>query len=119
VPPTARRVLDVGCGTGRLGQGLKARQSCEVVGIEQNEQAAAVARTRLDVVHVGDFERLELQFPDGHFDAVVFADVLEHLLDPVAQLARVRPWLRPGDGLGNGGVVVASIPTAGALRLVN
>jgi len=112
VPPTARRVLDVGCGTGRLGQGLKARQSCEVVGIEQNEQAAAVARTRLDVVHVGDFERLELQFPDGHFDAVVFADVLEHLLDPVAQLARVRPWLRPGDGLGNGGVVVASIPNA-------
>ena len=112
VPPTARRVLDVGCGTGRLGQGLEARQTCEVVGVERNEQAAAVARTRLDDVHVGDFERMELQFPSGHFDAVVFADVLEHLLDPVEQLKRVRPWLRAGGGLENGGVVVASIPNA-------
>ena len=38
------------------------------------------------------------------FDAVLFADVLEHLRDPAALLRRVRPFVAEG------GVVVASIP---------
>ena len=34
VPESARRVLDIGCGAGRLGEAIKARQQAEVVGIE-------------------------------------------------------------------------------------
>ncbi|HEX4613842.1 MAG TPA: glycosyltransferase, partial [Urbifossiella sp.] len=41
IPPTAREVVDVGCGAGRLGQALKARQPARVVGIEQDARAAA------------------------------------------------------------------------------
>ena len=44
VPETARAVLDIGCGAGRLGEAIKARQQAEVVGIELNESAAAAAR---------------------------------------------------------------------------
>jgi len=104
VPATARRVLDIGCGAGRLGEALKARQQAEVVGIELDEAAAAVARLRLDDVIVGDIERLGLDFPPGSFDAIVCADVLEHLRDPARLLQKVRSWLAPA------GRLVASIP---------
>lgn len=104
VPTTARDVVDVGCGAGRLGAALKARQECRVVGVEHNAVAAAAARTRLDLVVEGDAEALDWPFPEHSFDAVVCGDVLEHLRDPLAFLRRVRDWLRPG------GMLVASLP---------
>lgn len=104
VPPTARDVVDVGCGSGRLGAAIKARQECRVVGIEHNALAAATARTRLDLVVEGDAEAIDWPFAEESFDAVVCGDVLEHLRDPLAFLRRARTWLRPG------GVLVASVP---------
>ena len=104
VPTTARDVVDVGCGAGRLGAAIKARQECRVVGIEHNPIAASVARTRLDLVVEGDAEALDWPFPEQSFDAVVCGDVLEHLRDPLAFLRRVRTWLRPD------GVLVTSLP---------
>jgi GT2 family glycosyltransferase/tetratricopeptide (TPR) repeat protein/2-polyprenyl-3-methyl-5-hydroxy-6-metoxy-1,4-benzoquinol methylase len=104
VPRTARRVLDIGCGAGRLGEALKARQGAEVVGIELDRHAAELARGRLDDVLVGDVERLEVDFPPGSFDAIVCGDILEHLREPDRLLRRARGWLGPG------GRLVASIP---------
>jgi O-antigen biosynthesis protein len=104
VPASARRVLDVGCGAGRFGAALKARQGATVVGIELDGEAAGEARRRLDEVLVGDVERLEPGFAPGSFDAVVCADVLEHLRSPQRLLRRVRGWLAPG------GLLVASVP---------
>jgi O-antigen biosynthesis protein len=43
VPESARRVLDIGCGAGRLGEAIKKRQPAEVVGIEREETPAAAA----------------------------------------------------------------------------
>jgi trans-aconitate methyltransferase len=40
IPATARRVLDMGCGAGRLGALLKERQHAEVVGIERSRHVA-------------------------------------------------------------------------------
>jgi GT2 family glycosyltransferase/2-polyprenyl-3-methyl-5-hydroxy-6-metoxy-1,4-benzoquinol methylase len=104
IPESARRVLDVGCGAGRLGEALKRRQPVEVVGIEFVEEAARAARERLDQVLVGDMEELEIHFASGSFDAVVCADVLEHLRDPGRFLRRARDWLTPD------GRLIASIP---------
>jgi len=104
VPVSARSVLDVGCGAGRLGEALKARQGCEVVGIEYDPRAAARARDRLDRVIVGDVERLDADFEPGRFDAVVCGDILEHLRAPEKLLRRIHRWLRPG------GAFVASVP---------
>jgi tetratricopeptide (TPR) repeat protein len=53
---------------------------------------------------LGDAETLALPFPPGTFDCVICADVLEHLRDPWAFLARVRPLLAPQ------GLLLASIP---------
>jgi 2-polyprenyl-3-methyl-5-hydroxy-6-metoxy-1,4-benzoquinol methylase len=104
VPREARDVVDVGCAAGRLGAALKARQSCRVVGVEQNPAAATAARTRLDLVVEWDAEHLDWPFPPHSFDAVICGDVLEHLRDPLAFLRQVRTWLRPT------GVLVASLP---------
>jgi GT2 family glycosyltransferase/tetratricopeptide (TPR) repeat protein/2-polyprenyl-3-methyl-5-hydroxy-6-metoxy-1,4-benzoquinol methylase len=104
VPTTARRVLDIGCGSGRLGEALKSRQQVEVVGIELNETAAHQARERLDHVHCGDVEAISLPFTPGTFDTIVCGDILEHLREPERLLRRASEWLTPD------GRIVASIP---------
>jgi len=104
VPETARRVLDIGCAAGRLGEAIKARQTAEVTGIELDETAAAEARGRLDQVVVGNVETIAPPFDPGSFDCVVCGDILEHLEDTERVLARARSWLR------SGGLLVASIP---------
>ncbi len=104
VPEAARRVLDIGCGAGRLGEAIKQRQGANVSGIELDGRAAASARERLDHVWAGDIEQLDFEIPAGSFDAIVCADVLEHLREPARVLKQIRDWLEPG------GCIVASIP---------
>ncbi len=108
IPATARRVLDVGCGAGRLGESLKARQAAEVWGIEREAEVARLAEGRLDHVVAANVEELDAakELAEAEFDTIVFADVLEHLRGPEEVLKTVRPWLTPD------GRVIASIPNA-------
>ena len=83
VPLSARRILEVGCGSGRLAEALKQQQPTRVVcGVELNPAAAAIATSRLDRVWCGDVAEVLQTMDEGHFDCVVFGDVLEHLLIP-------------------------------------
>ena len=68
--------------------------------------AAAEAERFCERVVVGDAETLPLDehLGDERFDAVLFADVLEHLRNPAAMLRRVRPFVV------DEGAIVASIP---------
>ncbi|MGE0761440.1 MAG: glycosyltransferase, partial [Pirellulaceae bacterium] len=104
VPVAAKRVLDIGCGAGRLGLSIKQRQEAHVSGIELNDEAAELARQRLDQVIVGDLEQDEIDFALQSLDCVVCADVLEHLRRPRIVLDRIARWLAPD------GCLVASIP---------
>jgi O-antigen biosynthesis protein len=105
VPGYARRILDVGCGSGKLGSLLKVEHPhCHVTGVEINTAVAAEAGAVLDAVVVGDIQHMPLPFASGSFDCIIFADVLEHTLDPAAILRTVRPLLAPQ------GVIVCSIP---------
>jgi GT2 family glycosyltransferase/2-polyprenyl-3-methyl-5-hydroxy-6-metoxy-1,4-benzoquinol methylase/tetratricopeptide (TPR) repeat protein len=105
VPADARRVLDVGCGGGALGALLKQRPGVEVTGLEGDERAAALARTRLDRVITVDLDAMnEPPLPKGYFDCIIFADVLEHLSDPEQVLTGLLPYLHER------GTIVASIP---------
>lgn len=104
VPDDARRVLDFGCGGGGLGRTLKrARPGIEVRGVEPVADQAERARRVLDDVCVGGAEGpLPAGWPRP--DCIVFADVLEHLVDPWAAVRRARELLAPG------GSLVVSIP---------
>jgi SAM-dependent methyltransferase len=104
IPRSARTILDVGCGAGRLGEAIKARQEAEVTGVELAETPAKAASGRLDRVLVGDVEEMGLPFATGSFDAIVCGDVLEHLCDPGDFLQRARDWLSAN------GRLIASIP---------
>jgi SAM-dependent methyltransferase len=103
VPSKCRRVLEVGCSGGELGRLLRSRGH-HVTGIELVPEMAERARRWLDRVETADIETNGFPFPPASFDAIIFADVLEHLIDP---------WrvLREAVGvLTEGGVIVASIP---------
>jgi SAM-dependent methyltransferase len=95
---TPQRVLDIGCSSGYLAHRLVERGAA-VVGIDTDEQAAEEARAVCEQVLVGDVESMELPFAQHSFDVVLCGDVVEHLRDPEAFLARVRPLLRPGGRL--------------------
>lgn len=111
---TAKRVLDIGCATGAVGKVLVSR-GCEVVGVEPEAAAAAVAELHLSEVLVGTMEDVDLEsrFGSNPFDAIVVADVLEHLPSPLPALRRLVGLLAPG------GSIVASLPNIahGAVRL--
>ena len=98
--------LDVGCSGGALGAYLKSQCGYrEVVGIEYSGRAAENARKYLDDVYVGDACRIDLpQRYFGHFDLIVYADVLEHLVDPWGVIERHKHYLK------SEGYMLASIP---------
>jgi 2-polyprenyl-3-methyl-5-hydroxy-6-metoxy-1,4-benzoquinol methylase len=89
----ARLVLDVGCSAGVLARELAA-QGAMVDGIEADPVAAAEAASVCRTVLVGDAETLDISLEHGAYDVILMADVIEHLKDPVALLARLRPLLR-------------------------
>jgi SAM-dependent methyltransferase len=100
------RVLEFGCASGYMSETLRDRLSASVIGVELDAEAAQVAAVHADRVLVGDAEELDLEAELGgeRFDAILFADVLEHLRDPAVLLRRVRQFVAEG------GVVIASIP---------
>ena len=103
IPQESHTVLDVGCGCGNFGQLLKKTRRVEVWGVELNENAAAVAASKLDHVICAAFDSC-LNLPIQSFDCIIFNDVLEHMVDPFTALLYAKKLLR------DGGVVVSSIP---------
>ena len=95
VPMNVKRVLDVGCNKGAFGAALKARQACEVWGVEPDATSAQAAQGRLDRVIV-DFFDPRIDLPDRHFDLITFNDSLEHMADPAAALQLALRKLSPG-----------------------
>ncbi len=106
----AGRLLDVGCGHGLL-LGEARERGYETLGLELSRAAAGHAREALglDVLEVP----LE-EFEDAEgFDAVVLADVIEHLEAPVTAIERCAGLLRPGGVL----CVVTPDPASLAARV--
>jgi ubiquinone/menaquinone biosynthesis C-methylase UbiE len=105
VKPKGKRVLDIGCAAGAMGAAMLEAGALEVVGVEIVGDAAKRAREKLTAVFSYDLERApELPYPDGHFDVITFADVLEHVRDPVVVLKHLRRYLK------NDGRIICSIP---------
>lgn len=98
------KVLDVGCSSGTLGQVLIERKNCIVDGIEPYHQDAVEASRKLRKVYELNVESADLSALKQKYDVLIFADVVEHLVEPINTLKRVRQLLKPG------GVILYSIP---------
>lgn len=104
VPTTAKKILDLGCGTGTLGKALKERRPCKVYGIELNPEASGIARNNLDGVWTDNLNRFDPTFTKNRYDCLIFADILEHLISPWRVLKKFSSVLT------DDGTVIASIP---------
>ena len=101
------RALDLGCASGFFLANLRHR-GWEVLGCELADWAAQRARDLFGIpVITGDI--LSADLPWRTFDLVTLWDVIEHVPDPAAVLARARETAKP-DGL-----IVLRVPNIASL----
>lgn len=99
-----KRILDVGCGVGRVSLELARRfPNIEVVGVDVDQ--ASIEHARLSAppdnarfLHMADLG------PDEKFDLVIASEVLEHVERPDEFLVALRKYLSEG------GCVVLTVP---------
>jgi 2-polyprenyl-3-methyl-5-hydroxy-6-metoxy-1,4-benzoquinol methylase len=99
-------LLDLGGGIGATALALKRMGRAARAGVV--DLVAQDAMPGLDFHFAGDLERSDVldraAAAEGPFDTILALDVLEHLVDPWAAVARLHAALKPG------GIIVASIP---------
>jgi predicted TPR repeat methyltransferase len=95
------RLLDLGAAGGHLGRAVRDRCAF-LAGVEPDRAIAASAREGYDDWRSAD--ALSCGDWTAPFDAIVCADVLEHLPRPEELLARIRSWLAQG------GTLLVSVP---------
>ncbi len=93
--PAGARILDIGCGDGRLLRELGKIGRYELHGIELPGSAAERAAGTPGIqLHLGALEAIEL--PAASFDLITLVHVFEHLPAPRDVLNRLASLLRPG-----------------------
>jgi len=97
----ARKVLDVGCGTGALGR-YRPSPDIEVHGVDIDAGAVELAAQHEAAVRL-DLDREPLPYPDETFDAVLAKDIFEHVRQPGPLAREIHRVMIPG------GVLIASV----------
>lgn len=105
-PSPGARLLDVGCGHGKLLERMR-DIGWETVGVDVDPAAFRVALGRGLDVRLGTLE--QQRFEAGSFDAVYLSHVIEHVHEPVALLRECHRVLKPG------GRLVLATPNAQAV----
>ncbi|MEV0185430.1 class I SAM-dependent methyltransferase [Streptomyces sp. NPDC050625] len=98
----ARTVLDIGCGDGTAAAtAAPFLAGHRIVGVDWSQDALrrAHAHARLPYAVRGELTGGGLPLRTGCADAVLFSEVIEHLVDPDAALDEIRRVLRPGGHL--------------------
>lgn len=112
----ARRVLDLGCGEGRLLQALLAEQQFEkVVGVDVSMRTLEIAAERLRLERLPERQRARVELLQGSltyrdarlagFDAAAVVEVIEHLDPP-----RLEAFTRALFECARPGMVVVTTP---------
>jgi SAM-dependent methyltransferase len=90
-PDPTRRWLDYGCGNGCLVRHLRDQRIAEAFGFDEGSIVDEARIRGIPIVDAKDLPALS-----GSFDVVTAIEVIEHTLDPVAELRKMKQLLRPG-----------------------
>lgn len=107
-PPRAGdRLLDCGAGTGRFAKEMEAH--CEVLVLDDHEEALKILRTRFRPEQILSLAGDQVPLPASSLDYVTALDVLEHTPDDRAVVDGFHRLLKPG------GVALVTVPASMAL----
>ena len=104
--PESGHLLEVGCGSGDLLIEFE-RLGYAVSGLDFSRTAVETARWAHGL-EIACSSVEEADFNKGSFDIILMHHVIEHFFDPLATLAQLRGWLKPG------GVLVLGTPDVSA-----
>lgn len=102
-------VLEFGCAYGRMTKYMSESLHCDVSIVELDQEAYPVARSYAQDGFCGDIDQegWYLHFSGRQFDRILFADVLEHLRNPLKAIERAKSLLKED------GEILVSIPNIG------
>ncbi|WP_375467434.1 class I SAM-dependent methyltransferase [uncultured Nostoc sp.] len=99
-----RQILDIGCGVGSNGKLIhELYPLTQVTGVTCSQTEYQRASQQLSHCIYTDVER-DTFYLDQEFDVLLFCHVLEHLVDPVATIKKLLPYLKVG------GKVIIALP---------
>ena len=104
------KVLEFGPASGRLTKYLKSEKNCTVYIVELDEESGNIAKKYAEKALIGEVEgNIESfnwteAYADEKFDYIIFADVLEHLRNPLTVLEKSKEFLK------SDGYIIFSVP---------
>jgi SAM-dependent methyltransferase len=110
VPEKRDHFLDIGGGgdVGSLAKFVREHVAEKIYGVDLEGDVERGVVRGLDSVEC-DIDKSPLPFPDGFFDVVLFASVIEHLYSPHLVLGEIARTLKPG------GILILEAPNAVSL----
>jgi len=96
------RILEVGCGRGKLLELLKGSNA--VVGVDASAAGIEICSARGIEAHCMDPSSEPLPFASESFDVVICLETMEHMMSPYYAMLEMRRVLK------NGGKFVCSVP---------
>lgn len=113
-------VLDVGCASGLIGYILKEYKQCTVDGVEYDKKAYEIAKSKniyrdiynFSISETNSKEYINFVEKSKKYDFIIFADVLEHLVDPWNAIINASKMLKKG------GSIIVSIPNISHIDII-
>lgn len=102
--PCGSKVLEIGCGDGRLANILTIKKNCRVYCVDKDPAMSAIAKNKCVQILNIDIEKAELPYEAGFFEVIILGNVLEHLIEPSEVLSRLKK------NLSENGFLIFSVP---------
>jgi ubiquinone/menaquinone biosynthesis C-methylase UbiE len=93
--PNARRVLEIGCGTGAVLESIQ-HKSTSIFGLDIDQASLLFAQTAAEDAALTTGDAFQLPFADHSFNISFFHYVLLWLKDPIHAISEARRVTRPG-----------------------
>lgn len=93
------KVLEIGCGSGRLSNLLSIWKQCKVYCVDKDPVISSLAKGKcIEILNI-NIENSELPYEDGFFDHIILLNVLEHMVEPAQVLLNLKRYISENGSL--------------------